>query len=101
MAASGLTDQSRITAFAQTLVNDVRDSLNDRANRLGRATPLWDVTSVLRTVPRVGVGPGPTPVTPPTPGTPPAHDGPSETSYWPLVGGVVLVGAAFYFLGKK
>ena len=99
MAASGLTDQSKITAFAQKLVNDVRDSLNARANRLGRVTPLWDVTSVLRTVPRVDVGPGPTP-TPPQP-PPPREDTPQETSYWPLAGGFVLVGVAAYFLTRK
>ena len=107
MAASGLTDQSKINAFAQKLVNDVRDSLDARANRYsgGSTSVQWEVASVLRTVPRVGVGPGPTPGTTPrpTPGQPSTQreDNPKEVSYWPLVGGIALVGAAVYFLGKK
>jgi hypothetical protein len=107
MAALGLTDQSKINAFAQKLVDDVRTSLVQRAarNRGGQIVGFWEVSSVLRTVPRVGVGPEPTPGTTPRP-TPgqtsnQRQDNPQETSYWPLVGGIALVGAAVYFLGKK
>jgi hypothetical protein len=95
----GLTDQSKINAFAQKLVDDVMASLVQRASRgtLNQLGTFWEVRSVLRTTPRPGTVPGTVPGTPPVP----HRDVPRETSYWPLVGGVVLVGAAVYFLGKK
>lgn len=84
MASLGLNDQAKVTAFAQRLVDDVRTSLVQRAprNRGGQLVGFWDVTSILRS-----------PVAP--------QETPAERSYWPIVGGVVLVGAAVYFLGKK
>lgn len=93
MAALGLTDQSKINAFAQKLVDDVKTSLVQRAarNRGGQMVGFWEVASVLRST--TPVGPGVISV--------PARDVPTETSYWPLVGAAVLVGTAVYFLGKK
>jgi hypothetical protein len=95
MAALGLTDQSKINAFAQKLVDDVMASLVQRASRgtLDQLGTFWEVRSVLRTTARPGTVPGT--------GTVPARDVPRETSYWPLAGGIGLIVAGVYFLGKK